>query len=298
MMHRSGGAIMNRSVVRFLFVVGASIMWTSLASAGLDPATKCAKIRLKVAGQYVSCLLRAEAKALKLEVAPDVSKCDSAFSKRWNKSEQQALNKGVACPSLFSNLSDVDVVAYTKGRLTRLEDSIEALIRGIRFVDNGDGTITDYLTNLMWEKKEANSELVFWTLDSGCLHCPLTFMDWYTAMGDWLAAVNGLVATVAGEPGPQVGLGGHSDWRLPTVAELQTLGPVLSGSTCGGSPCNDPSLFGPTAYFDTVTSSLWEPDPERSCWYVNFQVTPGFVGVDTVDKDSGTLLVRAVRTLP
>ncbi|EMI53205.1 Lcl C-terminal domain-containing protein [Rhodopirellula sallentina] len=59
-----------------------------------------------------------------------------------------------------------------------------------RFQDNGDGTIADHATGLMWQ-----------TMDSG------QPMDWKGA----LAYAEGLV------------LGGKDDWRLPNVKELQSL---------------------------------------------------------------------------
>jgi hypothetical protein len=58
-----------------------------------------------------------------------------------------------------------------------------------RFKDNGDGTISDSLTGLMWQKDENER------------------MDWYSA----LKACGELKA------------GGHSDWRMPNIKELNTI---------------------------------------------------------------------------
>jgi hypothetical protein len=57
------------------------------------------------------------------------------------------------------------------------------------FIDNGDGTITDLSTGLMWSRK-----------DSGAL-------DWIEAL-DWAENLE---------------LAGHGDWRLPNAKELHTL---------------------------------------------------------------------------
>lgn len=80
-----------------------------------------------------------------------------------------------------------------------------------RFVDNGNGTVADRSTGLMWEQKVAGGN---------CLHCVEDNFDWHTAMSDWLSAVNGLLDD---PDDPQTGLGGYTDWRIPTVAELRSV---------------------------------------------------------------------------
>jgi len=60
-----------------------------------------------------------------------------------------------------------------------------------RFLDNGDGTVTDICTGLIWEKETA----------------PGTYFDWCLA----LSYCEGLT------------LAGHDDWRLPNVRELQSI---------------------------------------------------------------------------
>ena len=57
-----------------------------------------------------------------------------------------------------------------------------------RFVDNGDGTITDLATGLMWQKADSGMTL-----------------NWEEAL----------------EYSEELELGGHDDWRLPNVKELQ-----------------------------------------------------------------------------
>ena len=59
-----------------------------------------------------------------------------------------------------------------------------------RFNDNGNGTITDRLTGLMWERVPASPAV-----------------DWYSAISYC----------------ENLTLGGHSDWRLPNVSELKSL---------------------------------------------------------------------------
>lgn len=59
-----------------------------------------------------------------------------------------------------------------------------------RFVNNGDGTVTDTKTGLMWAVKD-NGEPINWT--NARSYCQ---------------SYNG---------------GGHKDWRMPTLAELKSL---------------------------------------------------------------------------
>jgi len=70
------------------------------------------------------------------------------------------------------------------------------------FTDNGDGTITDNLSGLMWEKLS----------DDGTIHDK---DNTYT----WLTAVTSKVATLNGGGG----FAGHTDWRVPNRFELETL---------------------------------------------------------------------------
>lgn len=79
-----------------------------------------------------------------------------------------------------------------------------------RFEDNGDGTITDHLTTLVWEKKG----------DAGGLHDKDAEYSWsvgppHTADG------TAFTAFVSGLNG--AGFAGAHDWRMPTFAELHTI---------------------------------------------------------------------------
>lgn len=71
---------------------------------------------------------------------------------------------------------------------------------GDRFADNGDGTITDRKSTLMWEKKD----------QSGGIHDVESGYPYPAAIG-WLNSVN----TEGG-----AGFAGYNDWRIPTVGRL------------------------------------------------------------------------------
>ncbi len=121
-----------------------------------------------------------------------------------------------------------------------------------KFVDNGDGTITDQATGLMWAKVDSQKG-----------------MDWASALA---YAEN---ATLAG----------HSDWRLPNVKELQG---IVNYDRAPNS--SDPSKEGPAIdpifqcsdfvnakgvkdypYFWTSTSARFRKGSDFFyAWYVAF----------------------------
>lgn len=59
-----------------------------------------------------------------------------------------------------------------------------------RFINNGDGTITDTQTNLMWAAQDNGSAINWYDAESYC---------------------------------KSFNKGGHSQWRMPTIAETQAL---------------------------------------------------------------------------
>jgi hypothetical protein len=72
----------------------------------------------------------------------------------------------------------------------------------LSYTDNGDGTITDNNTKLMWEKKSAD----------GSIHDKDTAYTWADALTVHIAGLN------AGG-----GFAGYTDWRLPNAKELHSI---------------------------------------------------------------------------
>jgi hypothetical protein len=98
-----------------------------------------------------------------------------------------------------------------------------------RFVDNGDGTITDRQTCLVWEKKD----------DAGGLHDKDNLYLWSSSG----TAQDGGAFTVFLAGLNTAAFAGHHDWRLPSEDGLNPpfTGPKelesILASPCGGGPC-------------------------------------------------------------
>ncbi len=127
-----------------------------------------------------------------------------------------------------------------------------------RFVNNGDGTVTDTRTGLVWEQKT----------DDGGLRDKDNTYNWKDA----LAYCENLT------------LGGQTDWRLPTIKELASLVDLSS---------YNPSID--TDYFpNTVSSYYWSSSTDAYytyyAWGVNF-----YDGYDGWHNKSYGYYVRAVR---
>jgi len=95
-----------------------------------------------------------------------------------------------------------------------------------RFVDNGDGTVSDNFTGLTWEKKS----------DDGGPHDKDTTHTWTAGAPYWGSgtAFQVFLATDLNA----AGFAGANDWRLPTFAELQTI-LLPEPYPCTTTPCVD-----------------------------------------------------------
>jgi hypothetical protein len=146
----------------------------------------------------------------------------------------------------------------------------------LSYTDNGDGTVTDNNTGLMWEKKS----------DDGTINRVDMSYTWADAFAVHIAALN------AGS-----GFAGYTDWRLPNVKELQTivnyehLNPSVSpafNTGCGGGCTLVRCSCTTSAPYWASTTSVEFP---ANAWQVEF-----FVGsMHAVAKSRNDGFVRAVR---
>ena len=120
------------------------------------------------------------------------------------------------------------------------------------FFDNGDGTITDISTRLMWKKC---SEYQKWDSNTNtCVGTPSVL--------DWEFITKYLLDAEEMRLGEQVGIGqmlGRDDWRIPTFDELKS---ILDSTE--DFPCINKKLFPRTLPYSYWSSSRQIDDPNLS----------------------------------
>jgi hypothetical protein len=175
------------------------------------------------------------------------------------------------------------ILACHRGRPAERVNTQPARVGSL--VDNGDGTLTDTATGLVWEKKcncrgtvHDFEATYFWSGDGE-----------HETIWDWLRAVNAEGTS---------GFAGHADWRIPNVKELvslvdyETSGPAIA-SLLGActAECTEPSGAGCgcTSSGPYWTSTTFADFPAHA-------LTVGFA-VGGIDDQLKTLrgFVRAVR---
>ena len=117
--------------------------------------------------------------------------------------------------------------------ISPVRNAVAAAVRSPtqRFIDNGDGTVTDTTTGLMWSKENVGGKCNWEASDKACR---------------------------------ELRLAGHKDWRIPTRGELLTL-----VDDTRSSPAIDIAAFPDTQsdWYWTSTLCAWAP----SCaWIVYF----------------------------
>jgi hypothetical protein len=143
-----------------------------------------------------------------------------------------------------------------------------------RFVDNLDGTLSDKMTGLMWEKK---------TLCAGPSpsdsHCVSNEYEWTKSGND---PDGSLFTDFLSNINREDGRNKYHDWRIPTIDELEGI------ASCANPDCLDP-VFGPTQA-SRYWSSTPYADARGQAWTLNF-----FNGAVNFRNTSNSFYARAVR---
>ena len=141
------------------------------------------------------------------------------------------------------------------------------VVHGQRFHDNGDGTVTDPVTGLMWMRCDVGQS---WTGDS-CTDPKAWFV-----MYSWEEAV---------KLPKKVNFAGHKDWRVPGIDELAS----IVDSRCIG-PSIDLVAFPATPSWYHWSSTPFSDNPEYA-WRIDFRT-----GKENSDlKSSVSYNIRLVR---
>jgi hypothetical protein len=263
------------------------------AFGSLTDAQKCEATYLKATGKRLQCIFKAREKGVKTGLPPNFVACETKFNATVDKIE---FKLGAACPP-----------RPWMGATTR-------------FVDNGDGTLTDNATTLMWELKlgdgsvrdvdnvypwsglcSGGAERCQPTADSAAL-CPTDDMG-VPILGcaicpggqtcnvtDGQATANTIFSYVDGLNDST--FAGHSDWRVPTEDEVLTI--LAEPATCTvGPPCIDDAFHqGPTSF--TASANHWSKSAIK-----NVPVVAGIVnfanGMKGSAIKSALMRIRAVR---
>jgi hypothetical protein len=217
-------------------VVCAVLLFAGVAHAGPTAEQKCQAAKWKEQAKVEACLKKNTAKLV--GGASDASaKCWAKFQAGLVKADGKAAAAGTAC----------------------------------RYVDNGDGTVSDLNTGLLWEQK-TNADGVANLGDAHdadnvySLSASGTALDG-TAYTAFLAALNS-GASADGAAGTAITgcFAGHCDWRLPSIVELQA---IVDPAMCAASSCLD-AAFGPRpayVYYWSATSVGADP---TTAWDIKF----------------------------
>jgi hypothetical protein len=181
----------------------------------------------------------------------------------------------------------------------------------LAYQDNGDGTVSDLNTGLMWEKKSDDGTLNDKDLcypwrgtcsDDGTTACG-TDADCTVAGGTCdagdcqVASPNGLTIFEWVDQLNQASFAGHSDWRVPNVKELQSIVDYQ-----GFAPSVDPAFDNGCVFRCTVLTCSCAVS---SFYWSSTTITDSPSDASSVDFDDGSvdgdvkdidLFVRAVRS--
>jgi hypothetical protein len=262
-----------------------------------------------------------------------VTKCNEKFFDKWAKDEEKAgagvCPDGIADPNTMADFitehSDAVATALAGGGLPTCGDGVldpnedcdlgtlggadcDSATSGaqpvgtlgcsanctfdtsgcmVRFVDNGNGTITDNQTKLMWEKKSYDGTIHSFTV---AYTWRVTGAPYYPPDG---TAFTVFLATLNTNPC----FAGYCDWRLPSLAELQT---IWYGAASGPPYTYDAFRTGCTSGCTVLSCSCaggqhWTATTVDTgagyAWAAIFNLIWNPAGLDK----GSTVMVRAVR---
>ncbi|MDD3813449.1 MAG: DUF1566 domain-containing protein [Desulfocapsaceae bacterium] len=160
------------------------------------------------------------------------------------------------------------LISFRSAQAQTCNANIPASTPDSQLTDNGDGTITDSKTGLMWKK------CVEGVSGSNCDSGAVGSFTWQTALQQTDVVNNGS------------GFAGHTDWRLPNIKELVSL---------VEEKCYDPSI-NLTRFPNTPPGNILSGSPSAAyswcyAWVVEFYEGVAYDG----NRVNGLYQVRLVR---
>jgi len=183
----------------------------------------------------------------------------------WSSTEYVGTTMGGSATTFGVNFADGRIKGY--GRTNPMGGEMTQFVRYVRgntdygvndFVDNGDGTVTDSATGLMWSQADSGAG-----------------MTWEDALA-WVQQKNAESYL------------GYDDWRLPDAKELQSIVDYARSPSTTGSAAIDP-IFDTTSivdegggtsypfYWTGTTHANWSNSPGRAAAYVAFGEALGYM---------------------
>ncbi|MFW6135641.1 MAG: HEAT repeat domain-containing protein [Chloroflexota bacterium] len=139
-------------------------------------------------------------------------------------------------------------------------EKVHDVILSLRLADNGDGTVTDIATGLMWQKADESGERKY---GGALIYCQM------------------------------LDLAGHDDWRLPQKEELARLATV----GYDGLKRYFPGIQAERYWAETTADELgWAEAPDRIAYTVDFDPASSNYGRPVTYFRTYSYFVRAVRS--
>ena len=120
-----------RTVMHLGTLVVMALALTGTTVQAADPAVNCEAGKLKEAGKYGNCRLKADSKGVKKGLPADYTKCETKFADKWAKTETKA-GPGI-CPSEGDQAS-------MDARITTDAAEVATLLAGGTLPNCGDGS--------------------------------------------------------------------------------------------------------------------------------------------------------------